>query len=273
MFTAHQIINECKNNKWIIPAINFENYDMLEGIIKGASMVERPIILQTTEPVIDFLGIDNICYITNRLLEKYGVRGYLHLDHGGGDVKKIIDCIDKGYKSIMIDYSQNTIDENVELTQNVVRMLKEKKILIEAEVGFVGDSERKSIKSELNDILYFCEKVDVDMLAISVGSRHAGKIESEKIDFGLLRKIKKEIDIPFVIHGGSGVITSDLRKTVEYGVVKVNYETKFRIAFCESLMKIFRENPEEYKVRKIMSEVQNQIAKYTCKIYSLLGHC
>ena len=79
----------------------------------------------------------------------------------------------------------------------------------------------------------------MDALAIAVGTAHGAYKLPPKLDFGRIETIAKTIDIPLVLHGGSGLTDSDFKKAIEKGISKVNIFTDINIAAVEAEFSAF----------------------------------
>ena len=85
----------------------------------------------------------------------------------------------------------------------------------------------------------FVEKTKVDALAIAVGNAHGAYKLPPKLDFARIEKIRKTIDVPLVLHGGSGLTDNDFRKAIELGISKVNIFTDINIAAVKAEFRQF----------------------------------
>ena len=71
----------------------------------------------------------------------------------------------------------------------------------------------------------FVDETGIDALACAFGTAHGVYLKQPKLDFDRLAKIKGLVDVPLVMHGGSGVSHEDYRKVIELGIRKINYYT------------------------------------------------
>jgi len=112
---------------------------------------------------------------------------------------------------------------------------------IEGELGHVGDNEGSAEgSSRLTDpSMYFTdpkqakdfvEKTGVDALAIAVGNAHGAYKLPPKLDFERIETIARTIDVPLVLHGGSGLTDDDFRRAIRLGISKVNIFTDINVA-------------------------------------------
>ena len=121
---------------------------------------------------------------------------------------------------------------------------------IEGELGHVGDNEGSAEgSSHLADPSKFftdpkqakdyVQKTGVDALAIAVGNAHGAYKLPPKLDFNRIRTIANTIDVPLVLHGGSGLTDNDFRQAIKEGISKVNIFTDINVAAVEAEFKRF----------------------------------
>ena len=143
-------------------------------------------------------------------------------------VEYTLKGIEAGFDSVMY------VDEKIELEEMIIRQQKivdqahRKGILVEGEIGSLGLVDASSgdfyegNKTRPEDAVYFAEKTNVDLLAISFGNVHLLEKSKAELDFDLLKTINEKVSIPLVLHGGTGIADEDFKKTIENGIVKVN---------------------------------------------------
>ena len=121
---------------------------------------------------------------------------------------------------------------------------------IEGELGHVGDNEGSA---EGSDHLVdpskfftdpklakdFVDKTGVDALAIAVGNAHGAYKLPPKLDFERIKTIANTVDVPLVLHGGSGLTDNDFRQAIKDGISKVNIFTDINVAAVEAEFKKF----------------------------------
>jgi fructose-bisphosphate aldolase class II len=106
-------------------------------------------------------------------------------------------------------------------------------VSVEAEIGHVGGSEGNTNKNTAKEDLYtipedavrFAKETNIDALAIAFGTVHGVYKGEPKLDFERLKKIRSMVDIPLVMHGGSGLVDSDFKMAIECGISKINFFT------------------------------------------------
>jgi ketose-bisphosphate aldolase len=155
----------------------------------------------------------------------------LHLDHGK-DVNTCLKAIENGFTSVMIDASTYETEQNIAVTREVVEAARKAGVSVEAEIGHVGSNKNNieglASQSDLTDpaeASYFAEQTGVDALAVSIGTLHGSYRGTPRIDFKRLSAIRSAVDIPLVLHGGSGTGDANIRQSVEGGIRKINVFT------------------------------------------------
>ena len=118
MRLQEKLIEAKKNNKAIL-ACNYYNFETLKGVCLAANAKKMPVILQLTRSSIEYMGLDTAIKMGRSALDLYGIEGWIHLDHGDS-VDLARQCLEAGFDSVMIDASEKSFDENVDLTSKVV---------------------------------------------------------------------------------------------------------------------------------------------------------
>jgi len=66
---------------------------------------------------------------------------------------------------------------------------------------------------------------------VSVGNVHVKVDGTQDLDLGRLAEIHRQVKLPLVLHGGTGISACSLRQAISLGVAKVNYETYLRQSY------------------------------------------
>ncbi|QEH61468.1 class II fructose-bisphosphate aldolase [Spiroplasma chinense] len=245
---------KARNGKYAVPAFNFDNLEMMKGIIEAAEEQKSPVILMVTESAAKYMGIDNVFAFAMDATEKSNVPIILHWDHGF-DIELIKRAIDCGFSSVMLDSSLKPFDENVKETQEIVAYAKAKGVEVESEIGHVGGKEddrdsKSNGYTDVNEAIEFDKLTQIDALAIAVGTSH-GLFKGEiKLQFDLIEEIRSKIETPLVLHGSSQVPLEDLQKAIDLGITKINIGTDLKIACAQGLKDWFEKNPSGFDARQ-----------------------
>lgn len=114
-------------------------------------------------------------------------------------------------------------------------------VSVEAELGSLalGDHSNEHKAKERftnpNEAMEFVKETNVDALAISIGTVHGMYKGEPNINLEVLRDIKKIVDKPLVLHGGSGTPEDKLRECIDLGIRKINVNTEISYFVLEQL--------------------------------------
>ncbi|WP_339022877.1 class II fructose-bisphosphate aldolase [Spiroplasma endosymbiont of Crioceris asparagi] len=245
---------KAKKEHYAVPAFNFDNLEMLKGIIAAAEDQKSPVILMVTESAAKYMGIEYVFAFGKKAVETSKVPVILHWDHGF-DIDLIKRACDNKFTSVMLDASTKEFNENVKLTQEVVEYAHARGVEVESEIGHVGGKEddRNSAGggyTNVDEAFEFNKLTNVDALAIAVGTSHGIFKSAPKLQFEIIKSVVAKIDTPIVLHGSSGVPLEDLQQAIKCGVTKINIGTDLKIKNAQALRQWLNENPDGYDARK-----------------------
>ncbi|EOH98069.1 ketose-bisphosphate aldolase [Enterococcus pallens] len=250
LYTMKDLLAVAKENKFAVPAFNICSYDMMKAIMEEAEVQNAPVILE--------IHPDEIAYLNNEFVaaareyaHNSSVPVVIHMDHGG-TIKDVMRAIRNGYTSVMIDASAQPYEDNLAITKQVVELAHNVNVSVEAELGTIGNNG--SAEGGSANIIYtdpdqaetFVKETGIDTLAVAIGTAHGlyPKNMTPKLNIELLKELNKRIDIPFVLHGGSGNPDSEVSEAVKHGVAKVNLSSDLKSVFFDALREILSENPD-----------------------------
>ncbi len=237
---------ELKAQKKAILAANFYNFETLSGIIQASSSLKIPVILQLSESSIRYLGLSVATAMAKTALKESGAEGWLHLDHGCS-VEIVQRCLDEGFDSVMIDASEKSMDENISITSQVVKIAAGYDANVEAELGFVaklGQDQNASGFTQPDDATMFVDRTGIHALAVAIGSSHGFYKNAPNLNIELLTRISNSILTPLVLHGSSGIPDDMLLDAIRNGICKVNLATETKNSFMLTLKERLRNNNE-----------------------------
>lgn len=242
-------------------ATNFYNFETAKGIAQAARELEMPIILQASPASIQYIGAGVAAALGRSVLQHFGVEGWLHLDHAHSpDIIKT--CLDAGFDSVMIDASEQSFEENVDITQQVVELAKSYGANVEAELGYVaklGQSQDRAGFTSPDQAREFAGKTGVDALAVAIGSAHGFYDKEPNLDLERLTKIGEAVDVALVLHGGSGIPDAQLQEGIRRGIRKINMATELKDCFMSALQQQLKNNTE-IDLRKVFPRATNQLS-------------
>lgn len=229
-----------------ILAANFYNFETLSGIIQAASSLKAPVILQLSESSIRYMGLPVAAAMARSAIKDSGIEAWLHLDHGSS-VEMVHRCLDEGFDSVMIDASEEPLDENIRITSRAVKIAQKYGANVEAELGFVaklGQQQNDMVFTQPGDARHFTENTGIDALAVAIGSAHGFYKKAPKLEIDLLVQIRNTTPVPLVLHGSSGIPDDMLQEAIRNGICKINLATETKNTFMTALTERLKNNSE-----------------------------
>ena len=262
---AKKMLKEARDNGKCIAHFNINNLEWTKYILEKCNELQKPVILGVSEGAIKYMGGYNVVsHLVYSLVKDLNISidVCLHLDHGSS-VESCKKAIDSGFSSVMIDASKYSLEENINITKEVVEYAHSKNITVEAEVGHIGGVEdgiaSGVLVASLDDCIKFVKETKVDMLAPAIGSVHGVYKGEPKLDFELLTSLKNNINIPLVLHGGSGIPEDKIIKAIKLGISKININTELQQSWHEGVLKFVENKKEVYDPRKIISSGEENL--------------
>ncbi len=268
-----EMLNKAKEGKYAVPHLNINNLEWTRFILESCEEHKSPVILGVSEGAIKYMGGYKTVYnIVSGLMDDLNITipVSLHLDHGSS-YESCVKAIDNGFTSVMIDASKYSLEENVSITKQVVDYAKDKNVTVEAEIGHIGGSE-DSTNSDIAyanvlDAVYLVNNTHIDFLAPALGSVHGLYKGKPKLDFERMKKISEEVNLPLVLHGGTGIFDDQIKKAISLGICKININTELQIAWSNAVRDFVSKN-DVYDPRKIIKS--GEVAMKDCIYKKLL---
>lgn len=267
LISLKEILKKSIEKEYAVGAFNVISHDMVEEILNASAEKKVPVILSVAEVHFKYLDLNKfIPYIKNRILQ-HSEPVTLHLDHGQS-YETVMKAINLGFTSVMYDGSTLPFEENIEKTRQVVQAAHAANISVEAELGHVAGGEgdikngtevNKNLFTKAEEANEFVERTDVDALAVAVGTVHGLYKGKPDLDFDRLSKIRKNVDVPLVLHGGSGLSDQDFKRAVEHGINKINYFTGNSQAAVNGIKKLMKDKEGFIKYPDLIAAAGEQI--------------
>jgi len=291
---VQKIFNIAKEEGFALPAVNVVGSDSINAVMEAAKKVNSPVIVQFSKGgagymagkglSLDGFDADVIGAVAgakhvHTLAEAYGIPVILHTDHAAKAWLPWIDALleesEKWFKhtgkplfsSHMLDLSEETLEENIAISEKYLERMSKIGITLEIELGCTGGEEDGVDNSHLDnsllytqpeDVAYAYEKLmkisDKFTIAASFGNVHGvykpGNVQltpkildnSQKFIQEKFNTVAKPVN--FVFHGGSGSTHEEIREAISYGVIKMNIDTDTQWAFWDGVRKYEATNRE-----------------------------
>ncbi len=291
------IFEYAKENKFALPAVNVIGSSNVNATMETAAKLNSPVIIQFSNGGAAFNagkglsndgqksailgGIAGAKHI-HTLAEAYGATVILHTDHCA---KKLLPWIDglmdaneefykqtgkSLYSSHMLDLSEESIEENMDISCKYFERMAKMQMTLEIELGVTGGEEdgvdntgvdSSKLYTQPDEVAYAYERLKAISphftVAAAFGNVHGVyKPGNVKLTPEILHNSQKfvqekfgtgEKPINFVFHGGSGSSLEEIREAIDYGVIKMNIDTDLQFAYTEGIRDYMGEKGEYLK--------------------------
>jgi fructose-bisphosphate aldolase class II len=284
---------------YAVPAYNFNNLEQLQGVILGCVESDSPVILQISKGARKYANQTMLRYMAMGAVQMMKEMGAdipiaVHLDHGDS-YELVVDCIEYGFSSVMIDGSHLPYEENVALARRVVEFARRFDVSVESELGVLAGIEDEvsaehTTYTRPEEVEDFTKRTEVDSLAISIGTSHGAykfKVlpgqQVPPLRFDILEEVERRLPgFPIVLHGASsvvpeyveminryggnmegavGVSEDQLRRAARSAVCKINIDSDCRLAITAAVRQVLAEKPDEFDPRKYLGPARDELVK------------
>lgn len=264
-----EMLNKARISGYAVPQFNINNLEWTRFILEECQKNNSPVILGVSEGAAKYMGgYKTVADMVKDLMEylKISIPVCLHLDHGSSFLV-CKEAIDSGFTSVMIDASKYDLTKNIELTKEVVTYSHKYNISVEGEIGHIGSDKNKDdngiLYADVNDCVKYCQDTDVDFLAPALGSVHGLYKGEPNLNFERMLEISNEINLPLVLHGGTGIYDDQIKKAISCGISKININTELQIAWSDAVKEKINDD-NVYDPRKIIKLGEDAL-KYCVK--------
>lgn len=259
-----ELLKRAKEEKYAVPQFNINNLEWTKYILEECNNNNSPVILGVSESAVKYMGGYNVVSsLVNSLITDLNISILvaLHLDHGTS-FESCKNAIDEGFTSVMIDASEYDIDKNIEITKQVVDYAHSHNVSVEAEIGIISkNSDVNNKYATVEDCIKLYENTNIDSIAPSVGTMHGLYKEKLNLNYERIKEIGNALNIPLVLHGGTGISDEDIEKCIECGISKININTELQVNWSKAVKEYLKNNEEVYDPRKIISSGEENIKK------------
>lgn len=291
LVSLKELMEDAEKGGYAVGAFNVSNLESLMAIMQAAEETGRGVILNYAEVHVPFLSMEQAALIMLDAAKKAKVPVCVHLDHGSS-MESCIQAIRLGFTSVMLDASAEDYETNVRETKEIVRLAHSVGVTVEAELGHIFSSdmglaespkEAETLESfdSAEDVYTdpatakdFVERTGVDVLAIAFGTTHGIYTKKPKLDLERITKIKEAVDIPFVMHGGSGLSKEEFQTAIRNGIRKINYYTYMTLAGGRAVKEALdQKSPDEniffHDIPMIAVEAMKENVKEAIQVFGM----
>jgi fructose-bisphosphate aldolase, class II len=282
---VQEIFRYAKEKGFALPAINVTSASTVNAVLEAAAKMNSPVIIQFSNGGGHFFAGKSLSNIDEKaaiagstsgakhvheMAELYGATVILHTDHCAKNLLPWIDgLLDAGekffaetgkslYSSHMLDFSEEPIEENIELCKTYLTRMAKMNMTLEIELGITGgeedgvdntDVDISKLYTQPEEVAYAYEELmkisPRFTVAAAFGNVHGvyrpGNVKlTPKILLNSQNYVQEKFNtgnnpVDFVFHGGSGSTLEEIREGISYGVIKMNLDTDLQFAFTEGV--------------------------------------
>jgi fructose-bisphosphate aldolase class II len=265
LVSGKDLLKEAQSKNKCIPQFNINNLEWTKIILEKCNELDYPVILGASEGAIKYMGgYNTVTNIVKGLIDDLEIKipVILHLDHGSS-TESCIKAINSGFTSVMIDASKYSLEDNIKITKEVVDYAHQRGVIVEGELGYVGGVEDNVINevkyTNINDALRYVKDTSIDLFAPAIGNAHGIYSGKPNLNMKLLEELSDKVNIPLVLHGGSGINDSQIMELIKRGITKININTELQVAWNKGVRLYLDSNKDVYDPRKIILSGKDEI--------------
>lgn len=272
LVTMKEIVDKANEENYAVAAPNIMSEFDARAYIEVAEKLNAPLILD-----VDYNAHADLMFL-GKVLRDLAIASSvpiaINLDHGN-ERHEILEALQAGFTSVMVDRSSESFDVNVRDVKEIVGIAHAIGVTVEAELGHVGDgasvsSDRDKGLTAVEEAVEYIELTNVDCLAVAVGTAHGAYPEGYKpyLDFERLTQIKEATNgFPLVLHGSSGLDIESLRKACQLGINKVNISYDLAKAAIDAVEAADLEGSNAYNFYNIAKKGSQAKLEEMIKVY------
>ena len=226
---------------YAIPLFDVFEMQGMEGVMDALSEKRAPTIIGIYSPYAALPNCRSLAAYVRCRAEDTDVPISLMLDHGSS-VEQCLEVLAYGFTDVMYDGSSLPLEENIANTRRVVVAAHAAGVGVEAELGHVGMGDQYDSLggqrigfTDPENVAHFVEATGVDFLAIAFGNAHGLYKGEPHLDLDLVAEIRRRVDVPLVMHGGTGLSDEQFRSAIAAGINKINFATSIMNSAADNM--------------------------------------
>ncbi len=250
MQTLRETIWEFKNSGRGLGHFNISDSNQLHAVVGAAKEANLPVVVGLSEGERDFFPLAQVRALID-LYQLQGVQVYLNADHTYS-IERVREAIDAGVDSVVVDGAKLAFDDNVALLKAGIAYARAsgREVLMEGEIGYIGTSsnvidtlpEGAAITEEMmtkpEELQKLVAESGIDLAAPAVGNIHGIVTSGQpKLSITRIAALAKAVDVPLVLHGGSGSPDEEFVEAIHAGIAMIHINTDLRVIYKEELTK------------------------------------
>jgi len=245
------MLHHAYDNHYAVGAFDLVSLDFLEAVIDAAESCRSAVILSIAEPHFAYYDFELLLPAVEAAAKRASVPVAIQLDHGSS-IETVVKAINLGCNGVMLDASDQNFSDNIDHTRAVAEMAHQCGVSVVGELGYVAGKEGEGAEQHPGEAAFtlpseakvYVERTGVDFLAVSIGTVQGRMNGRAKLDYVRLKQLNQAVNIPLVIHGGSGLNEDQFHKLTSNGVAKIDYYTALSDVAAKAMRKRSKENPD-----------------------------
>jgi fructose-bisphosphate aldolase, class II len=270
----HELV-KASQERYAVPLFDVYEMQGMEGVMDALTEKRAPTIIGIYSPYAAMANCRALAAYIRCRVEDTDVPVSLMLDHGSS-VEQCLEVLSFGFTDVMYDGSNLPLEENIANTKRIVDSAHAAGVGVEAEVGHVGMGDqydslggRRLGFTNPENVEYFVEKTGVDFLAIAFGNAHGLYKCEPHLDLDLVAEIHRRVDVPLVMHGGTGLSDDQFRGAIAAGISKINFATSILNAAADN-MRIATTKPQA-SMFDIYAGIHTAYSDWCGRLYETFG--
>ena len=242
IYSMKKLLHHARKNKYAVGYFEAFNMDALLAVLTAAESKDSPVIIGfggqfVGSPARDVKeDIYNYGAVAKMAAQRSGVPAAVLLNEADSE-EMVFQGMHAGFNAVMYQKQGENFSDTVKITKEICRVAHYLGIDVESEVGelpmanITANTITKGSFTNTAQAEKFVQDTGIDALAVSIGNIHLLESKKSTINFDLLGELVRNIGIPLVLHGGTGVSDEDMKKAIEMGIAKVNVGTAMKRAY------------------------------------------
>jgi ketose-bisphosphate aldolase len=262
--SVKELLQRADEEEFAVPSFNYSDIWDFLAITEAAEELRAPVFIASNQRVTTTIGIEICGALGLAAMNKASIPLIHHLDHcNRPEICRA--AVNHQYPSVMIDASDQPLDVNISKVKEVVNYAHPKEVIVEGEVGRIkgagmeGAYNGKDFLASVNEVVRFVSETRVDMLAVGIGTAHGFYKGKPEIHFDRLEEINTAVEVPLVLHGGTGVPEDQIRETIRRGINKINVGTIIHCTYMNAVREELIRRGEDAYTLDVMQSARTAI--------------
>ena len=272
LVNLNELLKRAQKEKYAVGLFNTTDTDMLQAVLEAAEELSSPVIFGTAEVLLPYGELSLIAPSLVEAARRAKVPVAVHYDHGLTYVR-CVEALRRGFSSVMFDGSVKPYEENIAQTREIVKLAHAMGATVEGEIGHVGDASADEGEqyTTAEEAQSYAAATGVDALAVAIGSAHGVYKKKPELNIARLEEIRKNTDVPLVLHGGSGLSDEDFAAAIKAGISKVNVFTDLCLAGERAMKEGLEKNLGYLKTRNLKVNAIKEAVKTKIRLFGSAG--